>query len=289
MKKWNDEEVYLLHKLLSDGYSYEKIGIELNRSKKSVKEKCRKIGLFFNKFQKIIKYEKINCLECDKEFKSLINNERKFCTKSCSVKYSNKNRKIDYTKTKESNCTRCDKKIIINIRASSNKCLCDKCRKEKKKIYDSNRIPKKYKKEKNVIIRKERVCKKCNLNKLETKKQYCKECKYNYYQIYRPQCVFSFNLFDYPDEFDFNLIKEYGWYSPTNKNNNLNGVSRDHMLSVKEGFELGIDPKLLAHPANCRLMIHSENNIKNTKCSIAYDELLERIKNFENKYKNKLK
>ena len=116
-----------------------------------------------------------------------------------------------------------------------------------------------------------------------------KECyKYNrrknsdIYKSYKNYCKFRFNLADYPDEFDFSLIRENGWYSPTNKKNNLGGVSRDHMLSVKEGFELGIDPKLLAHPANCKLMIHTENISKSNNSSITLEELLERIENFKN-------
>jgi Rps23 Pro-64 3,4-dihydroxylase Tpa1-like proline 4-hydroxylase len=101
------------------------------------------------------------------------------------------------------------------------------------------------------------------------------------FKIYKAETNFKFNLSDYPDMFDFSLIEKYGWYSPSNKKNNLSGVSRDHMLSVKEGFELGIDPKLLAHPANCKLMIHNDNVSKNKKSSITLEELLERIENFK--------
>lgn len=98
------------------------------------------------------------------------------------------------------------------------------------------------------------------------------------YQKYKQDCLFKFNLADYPNYFDFSLIEKYGWYSPTNKKNNLEGVSRDHMLSVREGFELGIDPKLISHPANCRLMKHTDNISKNKKSVITVEELLEKIK-----------
>ena len=101
------------------------------------------------------------------------------------------------------------------------------------------------------------------------------------YQKYKQDCLFKFNLADYPEHFDFSLIEKYGWYSPTNKKNNLEGVSRDHMLSVREGFELGIDPKLISHPANCRLMKHTDNISKNKKSVITVEELLEKIKEFD--------
>lgn len=112
--------------------------------------------------------------------------------------------------------------------------------------------------------------------------------KMNEYQKYRLDSNFKFNLADFPDEFDFSLITEHGWYSPTNKNNNLSGVSRDHMFSVRDGFERSIDPKLISHPANCRLILHTDNISKNKKSIITIEELLERIKKFEDKYMKKL-
>lgn len=89
---------------------------------------------------------------------------------------------------------------------------------------------------------------------------------------------------DYPDEFDFELIRENGWYSPSNKGNNLGGVSRDHMYSVKDGFENNVPPELLSHPANCRLIIHNENSSKNRNSCITLDELKERIALWDKKY-----
>jgi len=58
----------------------------------------------------------------------------------------------------------------------------------------------------------------------------------------------------------------------------MTGVSRDHLYSVYDGFSNKIDPKILKHPANCRLMIHSENSRKHKTSSITLNELKERIK-----------
>jgi len=91
---------------------------------------------------------------------------------------------------------------------------------------------------------------------------------------------FDFNVYEYPNKFDLDLIKKYGWYSASNRGNNLNGVSRDHMFSVKDGFKLKISPDIMKHPANCKLMIHKDNNLKKTNSTITIDELLERIKNW---------
>ena len=87
-----------------------------------------------------------------------------------------------------------------------------------------------------------------------------------------------------PEEFDFELIKRYGWYKAKNHGNNLTGISRDHMVSIKYGFEHNVDPKIISHPANCKLMIHSENVRKYNKCSITLEELLVRIENWNKKY-----
>ena len=101
---------------------------------------------------------------------------------------------------------------------------------------------------------------------------------------YRADCAFNFNLKDFPTEFDFLLVETYGWYKPKNKGNNLAGVSRDHMVSVRYGFDNDIDPTTMSHPANCRLMQHGANSAKGMSNSITYEELLERIKVWDNKY-----
>lgn len=132
----------------------------------------------------------------------------------------------------------------------------------------------------------------CEMTYERRKLKFCSnECRINFrrkdmddFKIYKADTNFKFNLGDYSQEFDFTLIEKYGWYSPSNKKDNLGGVSRDHMLSVKEGFELGIDPKLLAHPANCKLMIHNENISKHKTSSITLIELIQRIETFDKKY-----
>lgn len=145
-----------------------------------------------------------------------------------------------------------------------------------------------------------KLCKECG-KPLDLSKgihrRYCSiECKRNHlnhiitdefrgtYTQYRRACSFKFNLADYPNEFDFNLINQYGWYSPKNKKDNPNGVTRDHMYSVREGLANNVSPWLLAHPANCKLMLHLDNLAKWKKSSITLDELKERIRVWESKY-----
>jgi len=107
------------------------------------------------------------------------------------------------------------------------------------------------------------------------------------FKKYFLDCHFNFNVYKYPDEFDLNLLEKYGWYKTRRKDDptqNLNGISRDHMLSIKEGFENNIPPEIINHPANCKLMRHRHNNRKNTESSISLSELKERIKKWDEKY-----
>lgn len=100
-----------------------------------------------------------------------------------------------------------------------------------------------------------KICGFCN-DEFLSKNKYCSiECSNNKkiehldeYSKYKLKTRFKFNLSDYPDEFEFSLIEKYGWYKAKNRGDNLNGVSRDHMLSVNEGFNMKIDPYLISHP-----------------------------------------
>lgn len=102
--------------------------------------------------------------------------------------------------------------------------------------------------------------------------------------IYRLMAKFQFGIKNYPEEFDFKLIQDFGWYEAPNRGDNPKGVSRDHMFSVNEGYKQGIDPYYISHPANCKLMRQEDNFKKLTKCSITKEELFQRVKEWNEKY-----
>ena len=68
------------------------------------------------------------------------------------------------------------------------------------------------------------------------------------------------------------------------KKNNLNGVSKDHIYSVHDGFKNNVDYEIIKHPANCQLMKHIDNNKKKCQSLITLNELLERIKKWNEKF-----
>ncbi len=114
---------------------------------------------------------------------------------------------------------------------------------------------------------------------------YIKTDKEKYYSDAR----FKFNVYLFPEEFDLTLIEQHGWYTCPGKKRkgqtkNTTGVSRDHIVSVSYGFANNIDPKIISHPANCRLMLHSENKNKSSKCNLTIHQLLLKIEDWNRKY-----
>lgn len=107
---------------------------------------------------------------------------------------------------------------------------------------------------------------------------------------YSYSCRFTFGLSSFPLWFTnaASMIREFGWYStPGSKKTgirNINGVSRDHLYSVSDGYRLGVHPSVLRHPANCDLKRHLDNQIKGKNSSITLEELFERIRQFNMLY-----
>lgn len=128
-----------------------------------------------------------------------------------------------------------------------------------------------------------RICSCCNKiehSKYRFQSDYCKVCNKSYYRLL---CNFTFDLRKYPCEFDLSLLERYGMFNPKT---NPTGVSRDHIISVHFGRTNNIDPNILSHPANCRLMLQSENSKKHVKCDMTLEDLLIKITEWDTKYKN---
>lgn len=214
------------------------------------------------------------CITCKKDFKQIIlkdgyNVISKCCSFKCKGKYS-VTFNVGYKKSK---CIECLKPIFIKNQVSNKNALCKKCRPKrnyyKRKIREPEKIS---------------VCKFCKITNLKKNHRICDDCKIKYYEQYRPACNFKFNIYHYGNFFDLKSIKKYGWYKPKNRGNNLNGISKDHILSVCDGFRMKISPLIVSHQANCKLILHKENQIKHSKSSVKLDDLIKNIKNFEKHY-----
>jgi hypothetical protein len=220
---------------------------------------------------------------CNKEFIckgcNIIHNGKyynlDFCSKFCGRSFSRKS-KEQKTLTLI-NCLNCNTAIFIDYERKI-KYYCKNCKKPKIK----NKILK------NKIV-ENKICINCNVNKPKKYYKLCEDCKkikYSEYEIYKKSCLFTHNINKFPNEYDFDLIKKYGWYKVTKnkEENNLKGVSRDHIYSISEGFKNNINPNIIKHPANCRLIRHNENQSKGFKCNITIEELIQKIEEWNKKY-----
>lgn len=79
------------------------------------------------------------------------------------------------------------------------------------------------------------------------------------------------------------LVKDVGFRKTKGSNLNINGLTRDHKVSVNEAIRNNYDPYYIKHPLNCESMLFSDNNKKNTKSSISYEELVRIVAEFERK------
>jgi hypothetical protein len=102
---------------------------------------------------------------------------------------------------------------------------------------------------------------------------------------YSYSCRFRFGISSYPNWFTSasELITKHGWYSTPGSRKgikNTNGISRDHVYSITDGWLNNIPPAIIRHPANCELIQHTENQSKHKKSKITIEELYQRIKQF---------
>ena len=146
---------------------------------------------------------------------------------------------------------------------------------------------------KGICKKVENICTHCKIQfeTIRCTRMFCGAiCKKSFYdkqhgikQIYKDKCKFRFNVFDYPEHFDLSLIEKHGWYKPTNRGNNLKGVSRDHRFSINDGFLFNVDPEKISHPANCNLVLHIDNQRKNKHSDLTLKELEQFIYDFNDK------
>lgn len=83
----------------------------------------------------------------------------------------------------------------------------------------------------------------------------------------------------------YEKLKLYNFYDKNNRNKD--SLVRDHMYGRKNGFNMGVYPELIRHPANCQLISHSENIKKSKKDNdsvITLDELFDKIINWSDFY-----
>lgn len=108
-------------------------------------------------------------------------------------------------------------------------------------------------------------------------------------ELYYSLASFKFDVYDYPHLMDIKLLSRHGWYSCGGRSQsakNLNGVTRDHILSVSNGLDQRIHPLLLSHPTNCKLVLSTDNSRKSSRSNITAEQLITSIKSFDLLFKH---
>lgn len=105
MNKWTKEEFELAKSLVESGLGFNEIGVKLNRTRDSVRNKMNKSGVRFTEHNP--GRENRKCLNCGKEFRTTMSENKVFCGHSCSATYNNKLRdKKDF-----GSCLNCETKL----------------------------------------------------------------------------------------------------------------------------------------------------------------------------------
>jgi hypothetical protein len=182
-----------------------------------------------------------------------ISDRTKYCSASCRTTIANKHRPPKSQETKDKISEKVNISNALNIRKIYIA--------EYSKLYHNN-------------------CKKCKYFWIDQKsKKLCEKCSEkdsikSLNRRNRSQFLFNFNILEYPDLFDISQIQLLGWYSPAKKTDrNLNGLTRDHIISVSAAIKNNYNPYYIRHPINCKIMTQSENSTKKTKSHLPYAKL----------------
>ena len=101
------------------------------------------------------------------------------------------------------------------------------------------------------------------------------------YRIYFSEANWKGNMVEFFNSIELEKLKSFGVFSKTN----TAGYVRDHIVSRKIGFEYGLLPEILNHPANLQFISHSENiskgfndrRLTNVEKECIINNLLDRI------------
>ena len=215
------------------------------------------------------------CQQCNSAlgFYQTLNGPAKFCNHSCAAARNNSIRSPESRKLQGKKLSENLKNKAVATRSNKNH-----GKKPSNKIYKNTKI----------IWHKCPITGKYYHNRTpdggrRRQSPYARDLKDIYYCLSR----FKFNVYHFPKLFDLTLLENNGWYScpgqkRKNKDKNTTGVSRDHLYSVSMGLKNKVHPSLISHPANCQLMLHRDNKTKHDQCSITLDELVSRIREFDN-------
>lgn len=256
----------------------------LDRSSKALKIAKDSNALQYQQIQNdYIKSPNI-CKQCNSVLPYNIKNN-KFCSHSCAAKFNNKFQKPKSIETR----LKISKALTISKSGNSPIVTKIKYCKSCKKYHIRGTVCNKTRLTKNpeilgdyskVYYCKCKICSAQYTNSTPT--ILCNTCV-RLTEAFRARYRFTFNVYHYPELFDIGTLNQIGWYSPGGRAGkwNLNGLSRDHKVSVAEAIKNNYDPFYISHVLNCQLIPHTDNNKKNINSCLSYTELVSMVDHYE--------
>lgn len=116
--KWTKEKDEQILSLIKEGKNYKYISDIFKVKPNSIRSRCFRLGVKSSTYKKNSK-RKFICKECEKEF--FDNVDRKFCSRSCSATFNNR----DVFIKKERYCLNCGKEIETGRKYCSRDCQFD--------------------------------------------------------------------------------------------------------------------------------------------------------------------
>ena len=133
--KWNKKDLEKAIELVKKGFNYIEIGIQLNITPDSIRNKLTRKGYKFTLLN--TGREKKHCVNCNKEFETTKSNEKIFCNHSCAAIFNSKNK----IKKERKKCLCCNKELIDNKKDIRQTKFCSySCQGQYKKTKNFNEI-----------------------------------------------------------------------------------------------------------------------------------------------------
>jgi len=201
------------------------------------------------------------CHQCKIEFTPKDKRHSKFCTQTCSQKYSRAKVKNVYEENPKL-CSICKSIISYEKHQNGNIFCSSKCG----GIHSNNiRTTESRQRQRASLIKS---------NGLPTTHGV-------QYKRYKQLCSFRFIEKYYDTFLGYDLYVKHGFYNPLTKKD---GVCHDHMFSVKSGFDLKMHPDIISHPANCQFLMNSVNSLKGSDNAISKEILFDNILKWATKH-----
>jgi hypothetical protein len=176
--------------------------------------------------------------------------KKKFCSSICHKAHS----KLNAKHTRHTNCLNC---YAVLAKKSSMKFCCQSCAAQ----YNNNNRSAETHQKQSQTLRETLLGK--GLSRTDAK------------EIYKIECNFKFNIYQYQNIPGYELLLEKGIY---NHHTNKEGVVRDHIISKEYGWIHNIASEIIKHPANCQFITNQENITKGASSHLSLEDLVARMK-----------